>query len=398
MKIYHYFIAIVASIALFACSNDDESAAPNEIKSVSVSLAGLNTKATGPTEIVTSQTKNVNSVLINLTDASGTVITSKTVTKDAVLNSDWDKLTDANKGLKFINISQSVSKVYVYGNPGTAVTNNAISTKLADQQGTAVLYYGVDEDLTPIVDEPSNPDPTTGKTYTANITIAPIIARLQITKISFKNSGSFVFTRMINNEQKSATVSWTGFTGSVKGIYLNSFYDQYNKPGTLSNLLMNTTFENHIQNGQWLFDTPATNATAYASYSNYANNAYADLPLAPAGQCYAFNFFPGTQVPQLHLDMDNVVVTGLTSTDTEVYNPNLVFPYERFINIVKFYRDTNVEMTAADFKPGTLYNMEMELVPMLDNDLGNIQYNVLVHVTIAPWVEQTLIPGFNVDQ
>lgn len=398
MKIYHYFIAIVASIALFACSNDDESAASNEIKSVSVSLAGLNTKATGPTEIVTSQTKNVNSVLINLTDASGTVITSKTVTKDAVLNSDWDKLTDANKGLKFINISQSVSKVYVYGNPGTAVTNNAISTKLADQQGTAVLYYGVDEDLTPIVDEPSNPDPTTGKTYTANITIAPIIARLQITKISFKNAGSFVFTRMINNEQKSATVAWTGFTGSVKGIYLNSFYDQYNKPGTLSNLLKNTTFENHIQNGQWLFDTPATNATAYASYSNYANNAYADLPLAPAGQCYAFNFFPGTQVPQLHLDMDNVVVTGLTSTDTEVYNPNLVFPYERFINIVKFYRDTNVEMTASDFKPGTLYNMEMELVPMLDNDLGNIQYNVLVHVTVAPWVEQTLIPGFNVDQ
>lgn len=398
MKIYHYFIAIVASIALFACSNDDESAAPNEIKSVSVSLAGLNTKATGPTEIVTSQTKNVNSVLINLTDASGTVITSKTVTKDAILNSDWDKLTDDTKGLKFINISRSVAKVYVYGNPGTAVTNNAISTKLADQQGTAVLYYGVDEDLTPIVDEPSNPDPTTGKTYTANITIAPIIARLQITKISFKNSGSFVFTRMINNVQKSATVAWTGFTGSVKGIYLNSFYDQYSKPGTLSNLLNNTTFENHIQNGQWLFDTPATNATAYASYSNYANNAYADLPLTPAGQCYAFNFFPGTQIPHLHLDMANVVVTGLTSTDPEVYNPNLVFPYERFINIVKFYRDTNVEMTAADFKPGTLYNMEMELVPMLDNDLGNIQYNVLVHVTVAPWVEQTLIPGFNVDQ
>ena len=36
--------------------------------------------------------------------------------------------------------------------------------------------------------------------------------------------------------------------------------------------------------------------------------------------------------------------------------------------------------------------MEIELVPMLDNDLGNVQYNVLVHVTVAPWNEETITP------
>ena len=53
---------------------------------------------------------------------------------------------------------------------------------------------------------------------------------------------------------------------------------------------------------------------------------------------------------------------------------------------------------AADFKAGTIYNMEVELIPMLDNDLENIQFNVLVHVTIAPWTEETITPGFDLDQ
>lgn len=70
----------------------------------------------------------MNSVLINLTDASGKIITSKTVTKDEALNSDWNKLTAPTKGLKFINTPQSVSKVYIYGNPGNAVNNNVLET------------------------------------------------------------------------------------------------------------------------------------------------------------------------------------------------------------------------------------------------------------------------------
>jgi len=397
MKINHIFFAALASLTLLACSNDDATDVSPDIRSVSVTLNGLKTKATGPTDVITADTKNVNSVLINLTDASGTVVSSKSVTKDDVLNSDWDKLTDPDKGLKFVNISQSVSKVYVYGNPKTAVTNNVIATKLADQQGTEVLYYGVDEELTPVVTEPVDPDPTSGETYTANVTIAPIVARFQISSISFKNSGSFDFTRVINGATREATVTWDGFTASLKGIYLNDFYNTFNKPGTLTDLLRNTTFAGHIQEGLWTFDSPATNATNYASYSNYQNDAYSDLPLSTAGKCYAFNFFPGTEIPTLHLDLANLVITNMESTDIEVFNPALA-PNERFANIVKFYKTGNVEMTAADFKPGTLYNMAIEVIPMLDNDLGNVQYNVLVHVTIAPWVEENITPGFDLDQ
>ena len=199
MKIKQLLLVGVASMALFSCSDkDDISVSQDEIKSLSVSLGGIKTRASSPSDVVTADAPNVSSVLINLTDLNGKIITSKTVTKDEVLNSDWNKLTDPTKGLKFINTPQSVSKVYIYGNPGNAVNNNVVNTKLVNQQGSGVLYYGMDDDLKPIMNEPINPTPTSGKTYTAQVTIAPIVARMQITKISFKNSGSFDFTRNID--------------------------------------------------------------------------------------------------------------------------------------------------------------------------------------------------------
>lgn len=106
MKIKQLLLAGVASMLLFSCSDkeDDIAISQNEIKSLSVSLGGIETRASSPSDIIIANAPNVNSVLINLTDASGKIITSKSVTKDAVLNSDWNKLTDPAKGLKFINI------------------------------------------------------------------------------------------------------------------------------------------------------------------------------------------------------------------------------------------------------------------------------------------------------
>ncbi len=400
MKIKQLLLAGVASMTLFSCNDqEDISVSQNEIKSLSVSLGGVETRASTPSDIITSDIKNVNSVLINLTDINGKIITSKSVTKDEVMDSEWNRLTDPAKGLKFINIPRAVSKVYVYGNPGNAVNNNIISTKLADQQGSGVLYYGMDDDLTPIENEPINPTPTSGKTYTAVVTIAPIVARLQITKISFKDGGNFDFTRNIDGVDKKATITWTGFTGNVKGLYMNNFYNEYKHPGTMENLFLNPTSDGHIQNGMWTFGTnPIVDAASFASYSIYnADGTYGNLPLDLAGKCYAFNFFPGTVIPQLHLDLSDLKVTDLKSSNTEVFNPELANS-ARFANIVKYYKDINTEMTAADFKPGTLYNMEIELIPMLDNDLGNVQYNVLVKVTIAPWKEETITPGFDLEQ
>lgn len=400
MKIYSTFLSVLTILALTACSKDkdEDLTMANQSKNISVSLGGLSTKASDPTDLFTKDTMNVNSVLIYLTDVNGTVVTSRTITKDNVLNSDWYKLTDPAQGLKFVNIPQAVSKVYVYGNPGTAVNNNVISTTLTDQQGSLVLYSGSDDDLTPIENEPINPDPTSGKTYMASVSIAPVVARLQIKSITITPTGSFLFTRKINNVDKTATVSWTNFSADIMGIYMNGYYNVYNNPGNLEQLCSNTTFTSHITNGQWLFENnPTLDAASFASYNKFDGTNYQPLPTALNGKCYAFNFFPGMEVPKLHLDLANIKTENLASTDPAVFNPALITDV-RFANVVKYYKDINTEMVASDFKPGTIYNMDIELIPMLDNDLGNIQYNVLVKVSIEPWKEETIIPGFDLEQ
>ena len=400
MKIKTSFLIALTSLFLFACSNDNDTQDDNKPSSLYVSLAiGTEaTRTTGPVDIITKDVVDVNSILINITDASGNVVATKTIVKDTNLNSDWYNLTTPNVGLKFINISHPIAAVYVYGNPGTAVTNNTISTTLDKQQGSGVLYYGTTTDLSAIEPEPINPNPTKGQTYKANVTITPILARMQVNNISFKSSGTTEFTRTVNGVVTSATVAWTGFSASLKGIYFNNFYYQYNGPANYTTLLQNTTFQGSIQNGDWLFNNvnPAQNVTDYASYSNYTT-AYQNLPLSTPNKTYAFNFFPGTTIPTIHLDLADLAITTLTSTNHDVFNPTL-FPNERFGNIVSYKKNGVTLMTAADFVPGTIYNMDIEIIPILDNDLGNIQYNILVYVTIAPWAEQTIVPGFNVNQ
>ena len=113
MKISYYFFALLASVGLLACNDNEKyDELGNDPVAVSVSLQGLSTsRASGPTDILTKDTKDIQSVCINITDASNTVIVSRQVDKSTDLNSDWVKLTTSDQGLKFINVPKSVSKV-----------------------------------------------------------------------------------------------------------------------------------------------------------------------------------------------------------------------------------------------------------------------------------------------
>lgn len=403
MKIKNVFTLLFAVSALFACSDDDDqNVTDNGTKSISVALApmsGLQSKASEAGNYLTKDTMNVNSILINLTDADDEIVRTLTVNKDLTTDSNWDKLTDYKKGLKFINVPQSVSKVYVYGNPGNAVKENKVSTTLDQQQGSAVLYVGMDDDLTPIESEPIDPDQTSGKTYTANVMIKPVVARLQINKIYITDKKSFDFSREVGGEKISATVTWSAFSADLKGIYLNNFFNTYHSYSNVENLFNNSSYVNTITSGKWLFNDPETvDAAAYASYNKFTGSSYETLPMTlPAHKSYAFNIFPGSELPYIHLDLANVKIENLKSTNAIVFNPELA-SVGRFANIVKYTDTAGKEMTASDFKPGTIYNMDMELIPMLDSDLENIQYNVLVHVSIAPWAEEIITPGFDLDK
>ena len=78
MKISYYFFALLASVGLLACNDNEKyDELGNDPVAVSVSLQGLSTsRASGPTDILTKDTKDIQSVCINITDASNTVIVS----------------------------------------------------------------------------------------------------------------------------------------------------------------------------------------------------------------------------------------------------------------------------------------------------------------------------------
>lgn len=413
MKTKNFLILGLLCMFLASCSNDNDELGNTdgaaETKSVYVSLGGVSTRASDPSDFIADKAEGiVGGVHIYVTNAAGTIMASKNVEKNANNDSDWAKLVDGTRGLKLINVGKDASKVYVYGNPvatlaapgGSIKTVNDTQIKLATQFNTnTILYAGLDENMTPVVPEPIEPDPTFGYTYSATVTISPVISRIQVTKMSFKAAGSVEVKKMVGTIEKKATVTWTGFGGDLVGLYLNNFHNYAtadNKVAyTGAELFVNTTYVNHILDGKWLFGAQNADAAAYASYIKYEGGAYKPMALVPAaGKCYGFNLFPGGALPRIHLDLDNLTYGTLTSTDPGVFNPELKGDL-RFLNIVKYIDGGNKEMTAADFKPGNIYDMEVEIMPaFLSDDISLNQYNIKVVVKVSQWKSNTVKPGF----
>lgn len=393
-------------LSLTACNKENQPTDDGD-KNLVVQLAGiLDTRATTPGELVTSQTQNISGVAIYLTDASDNVSMIKNITRDNTAGSEWAQLTNTQTGggLKLINIEKSTSKVYVFANTsttnlqGSAEPIKLLATTLPLQLGSAVLYSGVDSDLRPVQTEPINPDPTLGQTYTAQVLIAPVVARMQIKSVTFQASGQTTVTRNVNGTPETANVTWQNFAGTLKGVYFNNFYYDYSLANKAQTLYHNTFYSGTLQGGQWIFNG-TDHAEQYASYSYYTTS-YQDLPLNPGAtnMSYGFNFFPGAEIPTIHIDVDAAVAnpaTDIQSDNTNIFNPSLTG--QRFANIVKYYDNKGALMTTADFKAGNVYNMDVTITPVLDVDISSVQYNVLVTVTVEPWVEQTITPGFDYE-
>lgn len=116
-------------------------------------------------------------------------------------------------------------------------------------------------------------------TFTGNVSIKPVMARLQIKQVSFVANGSETVTN--NSNGKSALVEWTGLTGELLGVYLNNFYKQYNGAAVAASLMTNTTAFERATEGKWLFgaDASETNEAAFASYNQWNTSAYTPYDL-----------------------------------------------------------------------------------------------------------------------
>ena len=362
MKTFKYLSVACLSLGILAsCSKDaNQGPAPsNGEKHVVISMGGVQTKASDPVGLL-STTADVDNIAIFVTNTAGTILKKVEVDKNLTADSDWDKLTTA--GLLIPNV-------------GTEATDALSSFDVSVENANDENVY----------------------TFTGNVSIKPVMARLQIKQVSFVANGSETVTN--NSNGKSALVEWTGLTGELLGVYLNNFYKQYNGAAVAASLMTNTTAFERATEGKWLFgaDASETNEAAFASYNQWNTSAYTpydldefNTPADPdAKKCFAFNFFPG-QTPYLHLNLGNVSATTITSDDEEAYNPRLL-PLSKYANIVNFTTGGQ----NVTFEAGKIYNVNVEIKPQfMHTDLNPVAYNITLTITIADWVEENIDPEF----
>ena len=360
------------------------------------------TKASDPVGLL-STTADVDNIAIFVTNTAGTILKKVEVDKNLTADSDWDKLTTA--GLLIPNVGTEATDLAVYGNykkgaetyvTGAVGDKVTVAATFDQQQGSKVLYSGAGA-LASFDVSVENANDENVYTFTGNVSIKPVMARLQIKQVSFVANGSETVTN--NSNGKSALVEWTGLTGELLGVYLNNFYKQYNGAAVAASLMTNTTAFERATEGKWLFgaDASETNEAAFASYNQWNTSAYTpydldefNTPADPdAKKCFAFNFFPG-QTPYLHLNLGNVSATTITSDDEEAYNPRLL-PLSKYANIVNFTTGGQ----NVTFEAGKIYNVNVEIKPQfMHTDLNPVAYNITLTITIADWVEENINPEF----
>ena len=463
MKVYSLIATTaIAALALAGCNKETAAPATDPdagTKTITLSIAGANlTKAPATPSEGWAEDAAINQLDIYFTTASGAIQNVYRFNADENPKA-WDAIK-AKQGVRFIGID-NVSRVYVVANsPAVAYTSGNISQVTATlgqllPQGnnTDILYFGADEDITPILDEEAenigatigNPEDQASQYYEAVISVRPVISRLEINKISVVTKGSVVKNLNVTGTEKAYTIAWEGFTPKLTGIYMSNFYGKITPVSyTLADEFA-TPAGNKIENGAWAVDSgipSAYNLPALAYYSNY-DSGYKNLFGADAtaegdkqvyfngadATCVPFNFIvpfdpketePVIEIPEsvtfnnphFHFQFlfDNQAAYKVTVTTDDVpvaegtdeylavtadINFTTVSDDIYFANVVKFMKNASNAETIA---PNTIYKMsEVEINPfnLTTGTVGEDSYNVVVRVTPIDYNPIDVLPGFD---
>ena len=399
-----------AALALIGCSKETPApeANPDEgVKSITLSINGGNmTKAQVTPDDKWALNAGISRLDIYFTTASDNIQYSKRIDRntDETL---WGNITGqtGNNKIRFIGMT-NVSRVYVVANDTrenilTGGNISQIQADLANMYGskanTDILYFGGDQELTPIGNEPAdnvgatfddtgaavpNPDgdeDMSTQYYQANVTVRPAISRLEIGKIATKNAGQGEVSVQYNsNPEKTYVVEYTGFNPELVGIYMSNFYKS------------SPLFPNKTVIDDWtaeLFATPGFNEGVSPiaegkwtglsddqndgiSYANY-NNGYQDFTTAHVGTTSGttnylfdggsdadavvvpFNFFVPYSLTDRSANADGVVDLGAAC-------PALHFQFKKPVNPT--FSCTSVQYyTSGSWQNVTDTNLEQQL-------------------------------------
>ena len=363
-------------------------------------------------------------------------------------------------GLRFVGL-KDVTAVYIVANangitlPEKGNNMNTFSVTLAQQAPSMdqnqMVFAGCDLDITPLTPDVNDDIPTFNnaqwnegdQTYNANITIRPLISRIEWGKIETDTDGD----KLVKVGEEYYLVEWSGWNAEVCGIYQSNVYGAESifaaAPVADNTFFATPTAMNAIVNGEW---TPATTITGwdalkpvltYNGYNNgYASVLPADYNANVPGQCVPFHFFvpfdvdgenpaAGTLADAnephwhflLHFDNPSTYNSSIKVYESDVnktkgsqidLNSNdtalsvasqFMFPVTKdniaYVNVIDLF-DGNTT-TNISYAPGKIYTTNVLLSPfnVTAGPVVVTDYNVIVKVTVADFATQAVTPEFD---
>lgn len=464
---FKLLLMAAACIGMVACSKDD-AATPSADGSkqivLKVNLPTTRAALTPDAPYVEDGT-SIESMNVFFTNANGVV-------QDAYkLTTENGYLTDitSTTGLRFVGL-KDVTAVYIVANAPDGVVMpdeddnmNTFSVELAKQAPSMgqneMVFAGYDLDITPLAPDVNDAIPTYNnaqwnegdQAYNANITIRPLISRIEWGKIETDTDGD----KLVKVGEEYYLVEWSGWNAEVCGIYQSNVYGAESifaaKPvpvdGEDDDIFFATPKGlNAIVEGEWATPSPTfigwDALKPVLTYNGYDNNAdkYASvLPADYTGQCVPFHFFvPFTidsketnQTMTVSLDADkephwhfllHFEDPSAYNSSIKVYESNadgtkgteidlnsddaalsvasqFMFPVTKdniaYVNVIDLF-DGNTT-TNISYAPGKIYTTNVLLSPfnVTAGPVVVTDYNVIVKVTVADFATQAVTPEFD---
>lgn len=444
-----------ACIGMVACSKDD-AANPSADGSKQIVLkVNLPTTraALTPDDPYVAKGTTISSMDVFFTNTNGAVQYAYNLTGGDLTN------IKGTTGLRFVGL-ENVTAVYIVANangitlPKKGDNMNTFSVTLAQQAPSMdqnqMVFAGCDLDITPLTPDVNTPEIPTyddgewengDQAYNANITIRPLISRIEWGKIETDTDGK----KLVQVGSDYYLVEWSDWDVEICGIYQSNVYGAESifaaAPVADNTFFATPTAMNAIVNGEW---KPATTIPGWdalkpvLTYNGYDNGYASVLPsdYNTNNKCVPFHFFVPFDVdgknpaagtladakePHWHflLHFDNPSAynssikvyesdaDGTQGTEIDLNSDDaalsvasqFMFPVTAdktaYVNVIDLFEgDTTTNISYA---PGKIYTTNVLLSPfnVTAGPVVVTDYNVIVKVTVADFATQPVTPEFD---
>lgn len=370
----------LAATTLLSCSKENDSVVPDQTgtKNVSLSIARMTTKAVSDPDVADKTYTAVEDGVIYFFDKDDAKVFTRILTTGELTALSSDDHKDA---VIVVAVPQSATSIVMIANYKASTANEysaIIATTKTEISQIAIavgsqMSTGVEKVIlsgaAKITDVDANATPPTAA---ADITITPIVSRLEVAGIAAKHA----------SEGQVATGEINSFR--LLGVFIPNYYATgFVVAGTgQGNLVKPTTAEDYDGATEpfdaKLFDYKAEGLT---------------LPLADKTS-FAYHTFPATgavNLPNIVLKVDQVTYNNGVVTDASYENGAV-----QYITVSDYWTEANKGGTqVSNFNAATIYRINSLLFGLENLGPNPFTQNktVTVTVTVKEWTLQEIFPG-----